>query len=56
MTERVAGRHKVALALAEAYRITYDEALPYALRAVRDRGRDESLEVYVRYCWKWLGK
>jgi hypothetical protein len=38
------------------YRITYDEALPYALRAVRDRGRDESLEVYVRYCWKWLGK
>ena len=53
MIEDNAGKHRVALAVAEQMGMPYEQVLPLAKRAVRVLGEGASLEEYLRYCRKW---
>jgi hypothetical protein len=48
------GKHKVALGVADRLCMTYEQALPLALRATRMLGEGASMLEYVEACRRWL--
>jgi len=48
------GKHKVAIGVSQRLGLSYEQALPLALRAVRSLGEAASLAEYAEACRRWL--